>query len=60
MNTEGTDERMGLPSASGINRVVLCPGSHKLEAKAIEPPESHWAARGTCIHGVMDGSVSRE
>jgi len=60
MNTEGTDERMGLPSASGINRVVLCPGSHNLEAKAIEPPESHWAARGTRIHGVMDGSVSRE
>jgi len=62
MNTdvEQTDERLGLPSASGINRVALCPGSYKLEADSIPQPESHWAARGTRIHGAMDGSVERD
>ena len=58
-DTEATDERLGLPSASGIARVAMCPGSHKLEAVSLPAPESHWAARGTRIHGVMDGSVPR-
>ena len=54
------DERGGLPSASGISRIASCPASHKLEATQPEPPDSPWAARGTRVHGVMDGSVSRE
>ena len=54
------DERGGLPSASGLSRVALCPKSYKLEATQPQPPDSPWAARGTRVHGVMDGSVNRE
>jgi len=53
------DVRQGLPSASGLNRVIDCPGSLELESKSPTPPDSPWAARGTRIHGVMDGSVDR-
>jgi len=59
IESQSQDERGGLPSASGISRVVYCPGSLKLEQQSPPQPESPWAARGTRIHGVMDGSVSR-
>ena len=52
-------ERGDLPSASGISRVVGCPASHKLESSCPKPPDNPWAARGTRIHGCMDGSVKR-
>jgi hypothetical protein len=49
------DERMGLPSASGLYRLALCPGSHKMSQKA--PPESTSPAaeRGTRVHERMEG-----
>jgi len=51
-----SDERHGLPSASGVARLGLCPGSWTLEQKA--PPElpSPLAERGTRIHARMEGA----
>ena len=47
------DERGGLPSASGIGRIALCPGSVTAEKVAAlngaKDYESQWAERGTAI-----------
>lgn len=54
MTTE-PDPRQGLPSASGLHRLVNCPGSYRMERDAIArnmtPPDgSDEAASGTRIH----------
>ncbi len=54
---ETKDVRCGKPSASGLERLVLCPGSWQAEAKCPEEPESADAAMGTRLHKHMeDGS----
>lgn len=47
-----TDERLDLPSASGLERLVLCPGSWQLE-KGLPSPDSEDSARGTRIHAAL-------
>lgn len=50
-----SDERLGLPSASGIERVIACPGSVAL-CKDIPKPEPGQAAiEGTIIHSILEG-----
>lgn len=49
------DERMGLPSASGIHRLASCPGSHRMSGKAPPEPASPYAERGTRVHERMEG-----
>lgn len=51
------DERRGLPSASGLERLALCPGSLKLEQQCPEI-ESDAAAEGTLLHAVLAGERS--
>jgi len=53
VTTIETDERLGLPSASGMERLIACPGSWKLEEAARASgynEESQWAEAGTRIH----------
>lgn len=52
MNTE--DVRMGLPSASGLHRLVACPGSWLAEAACPEGEQSEAAAAGTRLHKHME------
>ena len=50
-----TDVREGRPSASGFERLVLCPGSWLAErACRVEEPESEAAAMGTRLHSHME------
>ncbi len=52
------DERGGKPSASGMERLILCPGSWQLEQAAGDEPESKDAAFGTRMHKYMeDGTL---
>ncbi len=44
------DVRMGLPSASGLQRLVLCPGSWLAEKACPEQDQSEAAAMGTRLH----------
>lgn len=48
------DIRKGLPSASGLQRLVLCPGSWRAEAQYPEKEESAAAAAGTRLHKHME------
>lgn len=48
------DIRHGLPSASGIDRIMRCPGSWEAE-KAFEQEESSHSRAGTDIHAVLEG-----
>lgn len=50
-----TDERMGLPSASGIERVIQCPGSVSLTKDIPKPEPGQAAIEGTIIHSVLEG-----
>jgi RecB family exonuclease len=52
---EQLDERRGVPSASGMDRLHNCPASFEMERHA--PPEEHRedAASGTRIHAVLAG-----
>lgn len=51
------DPRKGKPSASGVERLALCPGSWNLESKLPPEPESDDAAAGTRIHDALAGSI---
>lgn len=53
---EMTDERENLPSASGMERIALCPGSWSLEQQCPVPPEGEDAASGTRIHEFLAGN----
>jgi hypothetical protein len=60
-NINEVDVRGGLPSASGMERLALCPGSWSAELAA--PPEqeaSEWAAEGTLLHSVLAGEISED
>jgi hypothetical protein len=48
------DIRKGLPSASGLQRLMLCPGSWRAEAQYPEKEESAAAAAGTRLHKHME------
>lgn len=45
--------RKNKPSASGMFRLALCPGSWQAEQKSPEPPPSADAALGTALHAHM-------
>lgn len=44
------DVRLGLPSASGLQRIIACPGSWLAEQACPEQEESEAAAMGTRLH----------
>lgn len=55
MNSEPTkDVRKGMPSASGIKRLFLCPGSWQAEQKCPESLESEASQLGTYLHKCME------
>jgi len=49
------DERRGVPSASGMQRIVNCPASFRMEQASYAEPESKDASAGTLIHAVLAG-----
>lgn len=54
------DERQGLPSASGMQRLFLCPGSWRVERKCPVDEESEDAALGTILHACMEQGTTPE
>jgi RecB family exonuclease len=50
-----SDERAGLPSASGFSRYALCAGSFALEKQCPPLAESKEARRGSRIHAALAG-----
>ena len=54
------DERQGLPSASGMQRLFLCPGSWNAERKCPIDEESEDAAMGTMLHACMEQGTTPE
>lgn len=54
------DERQGLPSASGMQRLFLCPGSWNAERKCPVDEESEDAALGTMLHAHMEQGTMPE
>lgn len=54
------DERQGLPSASGMQRLFLCPGSWNAERKCPIDEESEDAAMGTILHAHMEQGTMPE
>ncbi|MCD8064653.1 DUF2800 domain-containing protein [Akkermansia sp.] len=59
-DTIETDERQGLPSASGMQRLFLCPGSWNAERKCPVDEESDDAALGTYLHDCMQHNRTPE
>lgn len=53
------DERGGRPSASGMERLALCPGSWAAE-RGLPETTSEWAAEGTLLHSVLAGEITDE
>lgn len=49
-----TDERQGLPSASGMKRLFLCPGSWQAEQMCPQDESSEEAMLGTMLHDCME------
>jgi hypothetical protein len=54
------DERQGRPSASGMQRLFLCPGSWQAEKKCPVDDESEDAALGTMLHACMEQGTMPE
>ena len=54
------DVRKGLPSASGLQRLVLCPGSWLAERACPEGEQSEAAAMGTRLHKHMEEGTMPE
>lgn len=54
------DERQGRPSASGMQRLFLCPGSWQAEKKCPVDEESEDAALGTMLHACMEHGTTPE
>lgn len=52
--TQTLDEREGLPSASGMEQLALCPGSWRAQQQCQPPPESEDAMQGTRLHECME------
>lgn len=57
---ENQDERQGLPSASGMQRLYLCPGSWQAEKKCPVDDETEDAAKGTILHKCMEEGTTPE
>src|SRR5512133_2927202 len=56
-----TEDRRGLPSASGIERIVLCPASWRLERdRRDEDAPTRSALDGTIMHEVLAGIRGEE
>jgi CRISPR/Cas system-associated exonuclease Cas4 (RecB family) len=53
-----SDPRKNLPSASSLERLVLCPGSWNLE-RNLPAEESEYAASGTAIHAALEQPESK-
>jgi len=53
------DQRRGVPSASGMERLVNCPASFEMEYHAPDT-ESADAASGTRIHAVLAGQSGED
>lgn len=51
--SQQTDEHAGLPSASGMERIKLCPGSFLLERACAPEPEDKDAESGRAIHEAL-------
>ena len=62
MSTEDTkqelDVRRGKPSASGLHRLVACPGSWMAEQLAGTDEETEYARHGTELHAHMENGTS--
>lgn len=54
------DERQGMPSASGMQRLFLCPGSWNAERKCPVDEESEDAILGTLLHACMEKGTTPE
>lgn len=54
-----SDERGGLPSASGMTRIYHCPASFRLN-KMEMPSSSEAADEGTMLHGVCERGIFRD
>lgn len=54
------DERQGRPSASGMQRLFLCPGSWQAEKKCPVDEESKDASMGTMLHACMEQGTTPE
>ncbi len=54
------DPRKGLPSASGIERIVLCPGSWAAEGMCPREGASKDALAGTVLHAHMENGTMPE
>jgi len=50
----GLDDRKGLPSASSMERLSMCPGSHRASI-GIPEETSEWAESGSRIHAIIAG-----
>ncbi len=59
LNTED-DEREGLPSASGMEQLVLCPGSWLAQKQVPKLPPSKDAEQGTRLHECMEKGTNPE
>lgn len=51
------DVRRGLPSASGIERIILCPGSREMEV-GLPETKRNITEEGTLLHSVLAGESS--
>ena len=56
--TPAADVRRGKPSASGLERIALCPGSWKLESLCEEATKSDAAAMGTRLHAHLENGTT--
>ena len=56
--TPAADVRRGKPSASGLERIALCPGSWKLESICDEETKSDAAAMGTRLHAHLENGTT--
>jgi hypothetical protein len=58
--TTTPDERSGLPSASGIDRLAHCPGSRQAEAGLPELDTKDFTVDGSIIHFAMESGETEE
>lgn len=58
MNIIEEDERMGLPSASGLQRLAMCPGSWRAEKACPAGEESDDSLMGTRLHQHMEDDTT--
>ena len=56
MNTDTTDPRRGLPSASGMHRLAACHGSHMAQQGLPDTGDAA-SSSGTAIHAVLAGQA---